>query len=126
MWRVLAGQVFVYAPAGMLQRRTALEQIRRWGAKVVTCSAEEHDRSMGIIQALRHFTTFAYGVFLSKLNPDLSVILQLSSPIYRLELEMVGRLFAQDPRLYADIILANPRNAQLIRGYVEVLRRSSR
>lgn len=76
---------------------------------------------MGIIQALRHFTTFAYGVFLSKLNPDLSVILQLSSPIYRLELEMVGRLFAQDPRLYADIILANPRNTQLIRGYVESL-----
>ena len=34
---------------------------------------------------------------------------------------MVGRLFAQDPRLYADIILANPRNTQLIRGYVESL-----
>lgn len=117
-----AGQVFVYAPGrDAAAAEPLLEQIRRWGAKVVTCSAEEHDRSMGIIQALRHFTTFAYGVFLSKLNPDLSVILQLSSPIYRLELEMVGRLFAQDPRLYADIILANPRNTQLIRGYVESL-----
>ena len=117
-----AGQVFVYAPGReAAAAEPLLEQIRRWGAKVVTCSAEEHDRSMGIIQALRHFTTFAYGVFLSKLNPDLSVILQLSSPIYRLELEMVGRLFAQDPRLYADIILANPRNTQIIRGYVESL-----
>ena len=117
-----AGQVFVYAPGRDEEAaEPLLEQIRTWGAKVVRCSAEDHDRAMGIIQALRHFTTYAYGVFLEKLHPDLSLVLQLSSPIYRLELEMVGRLFAQDPRLYADIILANPRNAQLIRGYVESL-----
>ena len=30
---------------------------------------------------------------------------------------MVGRLFAQDPALYADIILSAPRNVQMIRRY---------
>ncbi len=30
---------------------------------------------------------------------------------------MVGRLFAQDPALYADIILSAPRNLQMIRRY---------
>lgn len=40
-----------------------------------------------------------------------------SSPIYRLELAMVGRLFAQDPQLYADIIMSSERNLALIKRY---------
>ena len=50
---------------------------------------------MRYIQALRHFTTFAYGRYLAKENVDLAQLLSLSSPIYRLELVMIGRLFAR-------------------------------
>lgn len=118
----LERQVFVYVPARDPEASAWLETLlRREGASVVTTSAEEHDRAMGIIQALRHFTTYAYGVFLAELHPDLRQIMAMSSPIYRLELEMVGRLFAQDPHLYADIIMANDENARLIRAYVESL-----
>ena len=118
----LERQVFVYVPARNPEASAWLEELlRKEGASVVTTSAEEHDRAMGIIQALRHFTTYAYGVFLAELHPDLSQIMAMSSPIYRLELEMVGRLFAQDPHLYADIIMANDENARLIRAYVESL-----
>ncbi len=118
----LERQVFVYVPARNPEASAWLEELlRKEGASVVTTSAEEHDRAMGIIQALRHFTTYAYGVFLAELHPDLSQIMAMSSPIYRLELEMVGRLFAQDPHLYADIIMANDDNARLIRAYVESL-----
>ena len=45
--------------------------------------------------------------------------MELSSPIYRMELMMVGRLFAQDPVLYADIILSNKRNLDIIERYAE-------
>ncbi|BBF23057.1 hypothetical protein SUTMEG_09480 [Sutterella megalosphaeroides] len=118
----LERQVFVYVPARNPEASAWLEELlRKEGASVVTTSAEEHDRAMGIIQALRHFTTYAYGVFLAELHPDLRQIMAMSSPIYRLELEMVGRLFAQDPHLYADIIMANDDNARLIRAYVESL-----
>ena len=86
-------QVFVHSPGRFESAaEPLLEQIRLWGGKVVRCSAEDHDRAMSIIQALRHFTTYAYGVFLSEIKPDLHRILSLSSPIYRLELLMVGRL----------------------------------
>ncbi len=116
------GQVFAFVPAREPGKSLWLRKaILDWGAKVVECTAEEHDRSMAIIQAMRHFTTYAYGVFLSKVNPNLSKILELSSPIYRLEIEMVGRLFAQDPHLYADIILSSQENAGLIERYVEGL-----
>lgn len=43
-------------------------------------------------------------------NVRLEQLLALSSPIYRLELAMVGRLFARDPQLYADIIMSSENN----------------
>ena len=46
----------------------------------------------------------------------------LSSPIYRLELLMVGRLFAQNPRLYADIIMSSKKNFELIKAYAESIK----
>ncbi len=45
---------------------------------------------------------------------QLSQLLALSSPIYRLELAMIGRLFAQDGSLYADIIADKPENLATI------------
>lgn len=50
---------------------------------------------------------------------DFEDSLALSSPIYRLELAMVGRLFAQDPQLYADIIMSSENNLALIKRYYQ-------
>ncbi len=91
-----------------------LEQIQIWGAKIYQVDAAEHDRSMTYVQALRHFATFANGLHLSKQPVQLSQLLALSSPIYRLELAMIGRLFAQDGALYADIIMDKPENLAVI------------
>ena len=91
-----------------------LEQFKMWGAKIEQIDAHEHDHSMTYIQALRHFSTFAYGLHLSQQPVKLSQLLALSSPIYRLELAMIGRLFAQDGALYADIIADKPENLSVI------------
>ncbi|WPC73586.1 bifunctional chorismate mutase/prephenate dehydrogenase [Vibrio porteresiae] len=91
-----------------------LQQFGIWGASVCHMPAEDHDHGMTMIQALRHFTTFAYGVHLSKVKPNIEQLLKLSSPIYRLEIAMVGRLFAQDPNLYGDIILSSQENIDMI------------
>lgn len=96
-----------------------LEQIQVWGARLHRISAVEHDQNMAFIQALRHFATFAYGLHLAEENVQLEQLLALSSPIYRLELAMVGRLFAQDPQLYADIIMSSENNLALIKRYYE-------
>lgn len=100
------------------------QQMTIWGARLVAVSAAEHDQAMTLIQALRHFATFAYGRHLAEEGADLEQLLRLSSPIYRLELAMVGRLFAQDPALYADIILSSPQNLAMIRRYYEEFGRS--
>lgn len=164
----LVRQVIVAVEGRYLERcRFVIEQFKLYGAYVIECSASEHDQAMRVIQALRHFTTFAYGVFLKQLarnmqdsanlnlensstvmqvnqaaavpsetqssnqikeplsevelgeNAFVKRLLLLSSPIYHLELMMVGRLFAQDPNLYCDIISASCDNLKLIREYLD-------
>ncbi|MDP5254623.1 MULTISPECIES: bifunctional chorismate mutase/prephenate dehydrogenase [unclassified Vibrio] len=98
-----------------------LAQFSIWGASLCAMEAKAHDEGMTLIQALRHFTSFAYGYHLRQENPDLNTLLQLSSPIYRLELAMVGRLFAQDPNLYGDIILSSDANIDMIKRFYQRL-----
>ncbi|MDG3088935.1 bifunctional chorismate mutase/prephenate dehydrogenase [Vibrio hannami] len=114
----LAKQVIVYCDGrGSEQYQWLLEQFGIWGASLCQIDAGEHDHGMTLIQALRHFTSFAYGLHLSRENPNIDKLLQLSSPIYRLELAMVGRLFGQDPNLYGDIILSSKENIEMIKRF---------
>ncbi|MDO6535700.1 bifunctional chorismate mutase/prephenate dehydrogenase [Alteromonas stellipolaris] len=96
-----------------------IDQMRIWGATIHNSTAEEHDKSMAYIQVMRHFNTFVYGEHLRGEDPDLESLTMFSSPIYRLELAMVGRLFAQAPELYADIIFNNPENFALLRRFYD-------
>ncbi|NOH81242.1 bifunctional chorismate mutase/prephenate dehydrogenase [Vibrio sp. RE86] len=114
----LAKQVIVYCDGrGEEQYQWLLKQFSIWGASLCQIDAGEHDHGMTLIQALRHFTSFAYGLHLSRENPNIDKLLQLSSPIYRLELAMVGRLFGQDPNLYGDIILSSQENIDMIKRF---------
>jgi chorismate mutase/prephenate dehydrogenase len=129
-----AKQVIVYCDGrGEVQYAWLIEQMKIWGAHLYNVKASTHDESMTLIQALRHFTSFVYGVHLQEVDADLEQLLDLSSPIYRLELAMVGRLFAQEPALYADIILSQKGNLEMIKRYhkhfsdaIELLENSDR
>jgi chorismate mutase/prephenate dehydrogenase len=46
-------------------------------------------------------------------------MLDYSSPIYRAELMMTGRIFAQDAELYADIVFANKERRDLLLKFFE-------
>jgi len=91
-----------------------VDQLSAWGGIVARLDASEHDELMDLMQGLRHFATFAFGRFLAQRKVNLGRTLEFSSPIYRLELAMVGRLFAQDPALYGDIITASPERRALL------------
>jgi len=100
-----------------------LDQLAAWGNIVLPIDAREHDTLMTFVQALRHFATFAFGDFLCRQNVNLPRSLELSSPIYRLEMGMIGRLFGQDPELYAEIILATPERRAILMQFVDSLSR---
>jgi chorismate mutase/prephenate dehydrogenase len=94
-----------------------LEQFKVWGAKIYPVEALAHDQAMSMVQVMRHFSTIAYGYHLMTEGADISQLVEMSSPIYRLELIMVGRLFAQDPVLYSDIIFSNHDNVAMMKRF---------
>ena len=115
-------QIVVVTPGRQMDAcQWVLNQFSLWGNVLVETAPEEHDEIMGIVQALRHFATFTFGQFLYSRGVPISRTLELSSPIYRLELAMVGRLFAQDPELYAEIIFASTERRGLLAEYLSSL-----
>ena len=109
--------VFVHG-RGANQYKWILGQFASWGNILLKAGAHEHDEIMAVVQALRHFATFVLGRFLSRRGFDLYRTLEFSSPIYRLELGMVGRFFAQDPQLYAEIIFSSEDRRRLMQEFL--------
>ena len=115
-------QIIVSTPARDEEAcRWVTEQLSAWGGIIVRSTPEEHDEIMAIVQSLRHFATFAIGRFMEQKKVPIKRTLAFSSPIYRLEMGMVGRLFAQDPALYAEIIFASDARKKLLKDYIESL-----
>jgi len=111
----LARQVVALCPArGEHWARWLRQTLEGRGAKVLVTTPETHDRMMSIIQVLRHFGTIALGATLAELDVDVRETLRFSSPIYRLELMMIGRIFSQDPALYADIETRNAHRSETL------------
>jgi len=118
-------QIVVVSPGREMDKcQWLLDQLTLWGNVLVETPAAEHDEIMGIVQALRHFATFTFGQFLYSRGVPILRTLELSSPIYRLELAMVGRLFAQDPDLYAEIVFATPERQALLKDFIQSLQQN--
>lgn len=83
-----------------------LDFIKNQGGEVIVSTPEEHDNMMVIIQATRHFSRFSVGVFLAQEKIDIERSLCMSSPSYRQEIDIIKRLFTQNPHLCVDIMLA--------------------
>ena len=84
------------------------------GMNVKECTPEHHDRMMSIIQVLFHMSTMMMGRVIRELNVDLTEMLDFASPSYRVELDLMGRIFAQDGALYSAISQMNPHTSSII------------
>lgn len=91
-----------------------LDQFRLWGLRLRETTPPQHDETMHLVQGLRHFLALLHGSFLAQIGRDPAEMLQLSSPIYRAELMMTGRIFAQNPELYADIVFSDERRRAVL------------
>ena len=77
------------------------------GAVVTRMDSAAHDRNMAVVQGLTHFITVCTGRVLQKLNMSPDEARTCSTPIFKLKLDLVGRLFAQDLHMYQKLIGGN-------------------
>lgn len=105
----LSGQTVISVPARCRKESADLlySVFRREDATVIEMDAGEHDRVMGVVQGLVHFATLcvADAVRNSGLSPE--VIIPVMSPVYRIEMGLIGRILGQSPELYGDILMMN-------------------
>ncbi|ARV62700.1 chorismate mutase [Nostocales cyanobacterium HT-58-2] len=97
-----------------------LDFIKNQGGEVIVSTPEEHDYMMVMVQAIRHFSTFSVGVFLTQEGIDIERSLCMSSPSYRQQIDMIKCLFTQSPQLCMDIMLATQDRCHAIAKLADV------
>ncbi len=95
------------------------EYLQKNGALVAEFTPSEHDRTMAWVQALNHFILLCLGKSLEEDGIDFGHILQLATPSFERQLNIVARLCLQDPELYATIQLGNPYTQQAIETFTK-------
>jgi len=116
----IAGQRMVLCPARVEKWLPWLKDILgRNGALVVEATPEKHDQMMAIVQGLNHFNTIMMGLVLSRTGIGISELMEFVTPVFKTKMELIEKIFCQNPRLYAEIITMNPDVRQLIESYEE-------
>ena len=103
-----------------------IDDLERIGFTIEKMSAKDHDEAMTFIQGIEHFTVYCLGMFLKKKNVDIEKMLKLASPVYKMELNIVGRLFSQAPGLYADIIMADNQRQDTIAEFAKLVNNNAK
>jgi len=106
----LLHQTIVVCPARTDEKtlRDLLTVLKAEGAECTITTPEAHDRMMAVVQGLTHFITLTMADTVRRLGIDIETTRAFTSPVYQIELALVGRLLSQDPELYADILQMNP------------------
>lgn len=94
------------------------------GAVVTAMKPADHDRSMAVVQGLTHLITVCIGRTLLKLDIKPQDALQYSTPLFRLNLDLVGRLFAQDLHLFSSLITKNSNFPEVLQVFMEAMNES--
>jgi len=116
----LSKQLLIVCPGRQVEAAEwLLDQARLWGMRVKQLDPQRHDEVMHLVQGLRHFIALLHGSFMRASGLSPADILDISSPIYRAELMMTGRIFAQSAELYADIVFADERRRELLLSFLD-------
>jgi len=106
----LYGQTIIATPGRVDDESLAsfLSIFEREGARITISTPEEHDRMMAVVQGLTHFVTLTVAETMRRLAMSPEATEPYRSPVYQIEMGLVGRLVSQDPDLYGDMLMENP------------------
>jgi prephenate dehydrogenase len=95
------------------------EVLRYEGANLVVMDPDAHDRLMAVIQGLTHFGNLCMADAIRRSGTDLAAALEATSPVYRIQMGLIGRLLSQDPALYGDMLQLNPHVPPVLASFGE-------
>ncbi len=97
------------------------ELLTSWGLIIHPMPAEEHDKLMATIQVIPHLSALISGSLFRSLGIHPEKSLRICSPVYKTELYMIGRIYSQNPSLYATIIGLNEESPEIAKQLQNIL-----
>ncbi len=88
--------------------RVLRELVEQWGARVVTVTADEHDRVAAAAQVLTHAALIAFGAAVAELDIDIADLERIGPPPHTVLLSLLARIASGAPEVYWDVQAANP------------------
>ena len=116
----LIGQTIIECPIRSNSHYKHIRKVfEKEKAKIKRSTPVKHDQMMAIIQGMLHFSSITMCHVLKDLGIDVEESLKYTSPVYKLKMDMIGRILNQNPCLYADIELQNKYNTKVINKYIK-------
>lgn len=117
------GQNVILCPARGKKWLPWLKKVFRKNKMAVwESSPRKHDTMMAIVQALNHLNTISLGMAIARTNVTLAEIGKYSTPIFRTRMDIIRKVFTENPDLYIDIITRNPEVGKILDIYEKSLK----
>jgi prephenate dehydrogenase len=121
----LNGQNIVLCPArGETYTKFFKKLFEQDGANVSFSDPDKHDKYMAVVQGVTHLITIATGDFLKKEEISAEEILNFATPVFRLNMALMGRLFNLDLSLYRDLVGKNEKTEAMVQSFIHSLSQS--
>ena len=95
------------------------EVFKKAGIRTVMMDAREHDRLMGLVQGVNHFSTLALALALSESGFGFEDLLQCATPAFRTRLDRIRAMMIQPPGLFESLMLDNPYASECIKQFCQ-------
>jgi prephenate dehydrogenase len=87
------------------------------GIRVVVMDPEEHDRIMGLIQGVSHFSTLALALCISRSGFSFDDVLRCATWNFKSGLDRIRAMAGQPSELFESLLMANPGAGEFIERY---------
>lgn len=120
----VSGQNVVMCPARGKRWIAWLRSVfRKNKLSVWEATPRQHDRMMAVVQALNHLNTLTLGMALAETNMTTSAMDKFSTPFFRMKMDIIRKVFTENPDMYLDIINGNPEKRKILAVYEKVFRK---
>lgn len=91
--------------------------LEKAGIKVVVMDPGEHDRIMGLIQGVNHFSALALGLCISRSGFSFDEVLNCSTQTFKRRLDRIRAIVEQPSELFESLLMDNPGAGEFIEQY---------
>lgn len=97
--------------------------LEKAGMKIVIMDPDGHDRMMGLIQGVNHFSMLALALCISRSGFDFEEISDCSTQTFRAGLDRIMSIMEQPPDLFGSLLMDNPEAEKFIDRYRDSVER---